>query len=134
MTKLDWVALFAAANILILVILMFRVVSARRRHKVTLGDGGNPAVLQAVRAHGNASEYMGLALLGLALIAFQDPIPLPSVIGLGSVFTVGRALHAIGLSGNPGPSFGRVTGTILTLFALLGIAAALAYGALAPLL
>ena len=134
MTKVDWVAVFAAVNLLLLVLLTFQVVGARRKHKVVLGDGGNAEVLQAMRTHGNAAETMPLALFGLGLLAFIDPIPLVSVIGLGAAFTLSRLLHAVGLSGSAGPSFGRVSGTVLSVFSMIGIAAALLYGGLSPLL
>ena len=134
MTKLDWAAVFAGVNILILVVLAFQVVGARRKHKVPLGDGGNPAVLQAMRAHGNASEYIPVALIGLALLAILEPVPILAVQALGGAFTVGRVLHAFGLSTNPGPSPGRVFGVLLTWLSLVGIGGILVWAGLAPVL
>jgi hypothetical protein len=133
-TKLDWAAVYAGVNLLILFVLVFGVVDARRRHKVTLGDGGNPAVLQAIRAHGNAAENIPAALVGLALLAILEPVPLLAVQVLGGAFTAGRVLHAIGLSTSPGTSFGRFVGTLASWFSLAGIAGYLIWAGLAPLL
>ena len=104
MTKLDWVAVYAGANILLLLLLAFLVVGARVRHKVTLGDGGNPAVLQAIRAHGNGVDYVPAALVGLLLMAVLEPVPILAVQALGGLFTFGRVIHAIGLSTSSGRS------------------------------
>ncbi len=134
MTKLDWAAVFAGANILILMLLAFGVVGARIRHKVMLGDGGNPAVLQAIRAHANASEYIPAALTGLTLLAILEPVSLLMVQVLGGLLTFGRVLHGIGLSTSSGRSPGRALGIIATWLALIGMGGVLIWAGLAPLL
>lgn len=134
MTKLEWVAIFAGINVLLLVVLAFRVVGARQRHKVSLGDGGNPAVLQAIRAHGNASEYIPAGLVTLFLMAALEPVSLLMIQVLGGAFTVGRLLHAIGLSASSGPSPARVIGVLATWLALLGMGGLLIWAGAAPLL
>ncbi len=134
MTKLDWASVYAGVNLLILFFLAFGVVQARQKHKVTLGDGGNPAVLQAMRAHANATEYIPAALVGLGLMAILDPIPVLAVQILGGVFTVGRVLHGFGLSSSGGVTFGRLAGTVLTWLGFLGIGGGLIWAGLSPLL
>lgn len=134
MTKLDWASVYAGVNMLLLFLLAFGVVQARQKHKVSLGDGGNPAVLQAMRAHGNATEYIPAALVGLGLMAILDPIPVLAVQVLGGVFTLGRVLHAIGLSTSGGLSAGRAIGIICTWLAFIGIGGALIWAGLSPLL
>jgi uncharacterized protein len=134
MTKLDWASVYAGANILILFLLAFGVVGARQKHKVSLGDGGNPAVLQAIRAHGNATEYIPAALVGLGLMAILDPVPLLAVQVLGGLFTFGRIAHGVGLSGNPGVSAGRMVGTLSTWIAFAGIGGMLIWAGLSPVL
>ena len=133
MTKLDWAAVYAGVNILILLVLALRVTSARRTHKVTLGDGGNPAVLQAIRAHANAAEYIPAAIAGLALLAILEPVSLLMVQVLGGLLTLGRVLHGIGLSVSSGLSAGRALGTMSTWLALLGIGCLLVWAGLAPM-
>jgi len=134
MTKLDWASVYAGVNLLILFFLAFGVVKARQTHKVALGDGGNPAVLQAMRAHANATEYIPAALVGLGLMAILDPVPVLWVQVLGGVFTIGRILHGVGLSGSGGVSFGRMTGTVLTWLGFIGIGGVLIWAGLSPLL
>ncbi len=134
MTKLDWAAVFAGVNILLIFLLSLGVVSARRKHKVLLGDGGNPAVLRAMRAHANATEYIPAALAGLTLLAVMEPVSLLHIQVLGGVLTGGRILHAIGLSTSSGLSAGRATGMIATWLALIGIGGMLVWAGLSPML
>lgn len=123
-------ALYAALNGLIALGLAVLAVRARRRAKVGLGDGGDAALLQAQRAHGNAAEYVPLVLvLLLALTLVQAPAALLHGIGGGLAF--GRVLHAIGLYQSSGASVGRMLGILLTWAALLVAAAALLGYALA---
>lgn len=132
MTKLDWASIYAGVNILLLFLLAFGVVRARQKHKVSIGDGGNPAVLQAMRAHGNATEYIPVAVVGLGLMAILDPVPVLWVQALGGVFTLGRILHAIGLSGSSGVSFGRMAGMVLTWTGFVGIGGVLVWAGVSP--
>lgn len=134
MTKLDWASVYAGLNLLILFLLAFGVVRARQKHKVTIGDGGNPAVLQAIRAHGNAAEYIPAAIVALGLMAILDPVPVLWVQVLGGVFTLGRALHGIGLSGSSGVSFGRMAGMILTWTSFVLMGGVLVWAGVSPLL
>jgi uncharacterized protein len=134
MTKLDWASVYAGVNLLILFLLAFGVVRARQTHKVSLGDGGNPAVLQAMRAHGNATEYIPAALVGLGLMAILDPVPVLFVQVLGGVFTFGRIAHGFGLSTSGGVSAGRMIGILCTWLAFLGIGGVLIWAGLQPLL
>ena len=134
MTKLDWAAVFAGVNILILFILALRVVGARQKHKVTIGDGGNPAVLQAIRAHANAAEYIPPAIAGLALLAILEPSSVLMIQVLGGLLTFGRVLHGIGLSMSSGLTVGRGLGMASTWLALLGIGGLLIWAGLTPML
>jgi uncharacterized membrane protein YecN with MAPEG domain len=127
MTNLDLVAIYAGINILLLLVLAILVVVGRVRSKVSLGDGGDPQLFQASRVHGNAVEYVPAGLVGLVILGvLSDPVVPAEVIHAGgAMLTAGRILHAIGLSGNPGRSFGRAAGMLLTWLAFLVIGAAL---------
>ncbi len=131
MTKLEIAAFYSAINVLILVILIFGVVSARRANRVVLGDGGNPVVLRAVRAHGNAAETIPVAIGALLFLSLLDPIPSWAMHLLGAAFTAGRLAHGYGVSTftGPGPGPGRMIGMGLTTFSLIGFAIALFWGA-----
>ena len=106
--------LYAGLCTLLVMVLTFRVILARRRHRIGLGDGGNEELRQRIRAHGNAVEYLPLALIllgGMELTGYDDAW----IHGFGATLFVSRVLHAWGLSRSEGVSFGRFVGTFLTL-------------------
>lgn len=131
MTYLEAAAIYAGVNILLLLVLALRVPGQRQKHKISLGDGGNPDVLRAVRAHGNAAEYIPAALVGLVLLALFDPaIPAWLFHACGLTLTIGRLAHGIGLSTGE-LNIGRMAGTLLTFISYLLIGGGLIYAGLA---
>jgi uncharacterized protein len=121
MNSYETAALYVGLNILILIALIFLVVAQRRKHKVVIGDGGHKSLILAIRAHANAVEVMPMALLGLIALAGAGSSAIIIHI-LGVMLTIGRGLHAYGLSNNEGTSFGRMAGMMLSLLALIGAA------------
>jgi uncharacterized membrane protein YecN with MAPEG domain len=114
-------ALYAGVAALILLLLAVRVSSLRRRLRIGLGDGGDPAMQRAVRAHANAVES-ALPVLLLMLIAELNRVGPLLLHASGIVLIVARLLHAAGLGRVPGLSFGRVWGIGLT-WAVLAVLA-----------
>ncbi|MBY9067348.1 MAPEG family protein [Hyphomonas sp. WL0036] len=127
MTPIATAAVYIGVNILILFWLSFRVVGRRRSAQVSLGTGGDAQLEQRVRAHGNASEYIPVTMLGLFVVA-SLAAPLWAIHAIGGVFTLGRVLHGFGLSGNIMAS--RAFGMVLTWLGMLGAAVALFWFAL----
>jgi uncharacterized membrane protein YecN with MAPEG domain len=121
MTVSAAIALYTGLNVLIILALIWQVISHRRREKITLGDGGFPPLIRAIRAHANATEVAPVALIGLIAMAMATA-PLWAIHVGGLSLTLGRALHAYGLSRDDGASFGRMVGMVLSLFALMWIA------------
>lgn len=122
MLRLEVAALYAGVNILILLVLAVLVVAGRRKHKITLGHGDNEAFGRAVRAHGNAAEYIPAGLVGIVLLALFDPAtPIWLLHASGISLTLGRILHAWGLHTGT-LNFGRMFGMVLTWtsYALIG--------------
>jgi uncharacterized membrane protein YecN with MAPEG domain len=118
-------ALYTAFNVALLLLLSLLTVRARVRNGVTLGDGGKSAMAQAMRAHGNASEYIPVGLI-LLLALINVGAPTWVLHTQAGTLTLGRVLHALGLYSAPGPSIGRFFGMILTWISMLtGIAATL---------
>lgn len=121
MTVSAAIAMYTGLNVLIILALIWQVISHRRREKITLGDGGFPPLIRAIRAHANATEVAPVALIGLIAMAMATA-PLWAIHVGGLSLTFGRALHAYGLSRDDGASFGRMVGMMLSLFALMWIA------------
>ena len=111
-------ALYAAINALIMLVLGILVIRTRAKTRIEIGDGGNPNMMAAIRAHANNSEYVPLALLLMLIL-----IPLRAsafvIHAIGGTLTLGRILHAIGLSRNAGTSLLRFLGVILTWLSYL---------------
>ncbi|MBI1329636.1 MAG: glutathione S-transferase [Alphaproteobacteria bacterium] len=111
-------AFYTGTNALIMLILSVLVVRARVTTQTAIGDGNNPLMAGPLRAHGNNTEYVPVALMLMwALLPFDGSIWL--VHGVGLPLTVGRILHAMGLSGNTGPSTLRLAGMMLTWIAYI---------------
>jgi uncharacterized membrane protein YecN with MAPEG domain len=119
-------ALWAGLHVVLLLTLSVLVVRQRRRHKVALGDGGVPSLEQAIRAFGNASEYVPAGMAALAVLAIAGaPSMVVHVAGL-MLFT-GRVVHAVGLSRSGGASSPRAIGVLLTWLAFIVCAVALLF-------
>ena len=117
---------YAALNALILLILSMRVAQARFRTQTAIGDGGKPEMAAPRRAHANSAEYVPVALILLWALASPLGRSIWVIHGMGATFTIGRILHAIGLSGSTGPSSLRFAGMVLTWIAyVVGIAGVL---------
>lgn len=112
---------YVALNMLLVLGLAIRVIWLRNKHGVGLGSGGNDTLARAIRVHGNAIEYVPLALLMLVVLAFEQTRPLWLHV-FGITLLVGRLLHAFGLGSNAGVSFGRAIGITLTLLVMLAMA------------
>ena len=69
----------------------------RMQKKIYLGDGGDPAMLAAIRAHGNFMEYVPLCLLLIYIVS--DFYSFWYVAALSLVLLLSRVLHAGGLLG-----------------------------------
>ena len=122
------VALYTGLNVLLILALIWQVIGYRRREKISLGDGGHPGLIRAIRAHANATEVTPIALVGLIAMAMASAPVWAIHIG-GLSLTVGRVLHAYGLSRVEGASFGRMVGMLLSLIALLWFGAACVWAA-----
>lgn len=112
------VALYAAINALIMLVLGILVVRARVKTRTEIGEGSDPAMMGAIRAHGNNTEYVPVALL---LMLILIPIRANAIVihAIGGSLTLGRILHAIGLSRNVGTSLPRFLGMLLTWISYL---------------
>ena len=122
-------ALWAGLHLILLLVLSVLVTRQRRRHRIEVGDGGVPALAQAMRAFGNAAEHVPAALAGLAILALAGAPPL-LIHPIGLVLFVGRVLHGFGLSRSTDATWVRAAGAIGTWIAYIAMAAALLFYAI----
>jgi uncharacterized membrane protein YecN with MAPEG domain len=91
-------------------ILTLHVGRMRGQKKIFLGDGGDPQMTAAIRAHGNLLELTPLALLLLWMMHGPTGHRLADILAI--VLVVARFLHAGGMLGFV--PYGRPTGAIAT--------------------
>ena len=113
---------------ILMVALASRVSMLRVRHKVSLGDGGNTALMRAIRAHGNTAEHAPLfVLLVLAYELSRGADAL--LVTLAAAFVLARLAFAAGLLGR-GLHVARMAGAGVTYLAQAVLAVALGLVAL----
>ena len=97
--------------------LSMRVGNVRRAAKVSIGDGGDMALMSRMRAQANFIEYTPIVLVLIGAIELSQGTTtwLWAVTGL---YLLGRVGHCIGMDGwMPG----RFGGTLISLFTMLGL-------------
>ena len=119
-------ALWTGLHLILLLVLSVLVTRQRRKHHIEIGDGGVPALNQAIRAFGNAAEYVPAALIGLGVLALAGAMPL-LIHPIGFLLFAGRVMHAVGLSRSTGVSWLRTVGVLATWIAYIALAAALLF-------
>jgi uncharacterized membrane protein YecN with MAPEG domain len=94
-------------------LLTLNVGRVRTRKKISLGDGGDPEMIAAVRAHGNLIEFAPLCLLIIWLL--NGPFGHRTIAVMGVILLVSRLLHAGGMLGfiPMGRTAGAVGTTVL---------------------
>jgi uncharacterized membrane protein YecN with MAPEG domain len=111
--------IYTALNALIMLVLSILVVRARVTTRTNIGDGGKPEMAGPLRAHGNNSEYVPMALLLIWALASPLGGSIWMIHGVGLPLTLGRILHAVGLTGSTGPTPLRLAGMVLTWLAYI---------------
>jgi uncharacterized membrane protein YecN with MAPEG domain len=125
-------ALYAAIFGLFAVFLTVRVIVLRGRTGIQVGDGGDAALGQAIRAHANLAEHVPLALL-LIVLAEMAGTNAKVVLALGAGLMVARLLNAWGLSHSLGPTTPRQAGAGLTMLVVVAASLLIAWGVLPAL-
>lgn len=115
------VSIYAAILALIYIQLSFYVVKVRKGAQIGIGDGDNPVLTRAIRAHSNFIEYVPFALLLLFLNEYQG-LASHYCHALGATLVVARLLHASNISQVDEKINLRVTSMLLT-FLVMGAAA-----------
>ena len=111
-------ALYASLCALFIVKLSLGVIAVRRQHKIGLGDGGNEELQLAIRAQGNATEYIPITLILMFLL--ENIIVYNWIIHLaGITLLTGRIIHAIGIKNHDLKK--RVLGMKITLYLIIAL-------------
>lgn len=116
--------LYAALAALLIVVLALRVIQRRLALRTGIGDGGDQDLSLRIRAHANAIENLPIGLI-LLLIVELNQTGQVLVHAFGISLLVGRLLHAIGMSTGAGRGTGRTAGMVLSLLAIIAMAALL---------
>lgn len=109
-------ALYVVLGALFLIKFSFDVIRLRRLYHVSTGDGGFFELQTAIRIHGNAAEYIPVAMLMMVMMEMNGAeIWMLHLVGI--VFFLGRSLHFYGM--NSSTLLWRKNGMILTIIALV---------------
>lgn len=99
-----------------------RVGQVRTREKVSIGDGGNDAVIRRMRAHANYIENAPFFVLLIGAIELANNSgPAPTWLWVvTALYFLGRIAHCLGMDdGKFGK--GRMIGTLINMLTLLGL-------------
>src|SRR5277367_2948959 len=106
-------ALYAGLLGIIAVGVAFPPGMMRGKLNISVGDGGNPALLLAMRRHANFAEWVPLALILIALLELNG-VSTRAIHALGAALVIARLLHAFGLKSDTVQSIGRGLGAMAT--------------------
>ena len=107
----------AGGAALIALWLALRTGGVRQKAQVSIGDGGDAALICRMRSQANFTEYAPFIVILIALIEFTAGTSI--WLWVASVaFLVARILHPLGMDGM---KYGRAIGTAVTFLLLAGL-------------
>lgn len=117
--------LYALGVSVIYLALWMRVAAIRGKTGISIGDGGDPQLLQRIRQHGNCAEWICFVLI-LMILAEGTGMSALWLHVAGALLVLGRIAHPFGLAidnaGHPLRYVGNGTNLIAALIAMSGIA------------
>ena len=111
-------ALYAGILGLIAMALSFMAGSRRGKTGISIGDGGDPEMLLAVRRHANFIEYVPLILILVGLLEMKGVSSTAVHVMLGGLVFF-RIAHAQGLRADSMQGLGRLIGAMGTAIVLV---------------
>ena len=114
-------ALYAGILALIVIALAINVTAHRVKLRVPLGDGGNAQMRRMIRLHGNAAEYIPLAL-ALMLIYELNAGSHMALHIVGIALIAGRIIQTWGMWATDMTNIGRQIGQSLTWLSVAALA------------
>lgn len=112
------VAFYVGLNGLTLLALSMHVGRVRHATGISIGDGGEPALIRAMRGQMNFVEYVPFCLIQMLIIAMTGA-PLSVLHAFGITLTIGRVLHGWHFAQDDAPGWQRAAGAGLTMLVLL---------------
>lgn len=91
-----WTALYGGILGVLMVLLAGNVSRLRMKHRAPWGDKGNHDLVGAIRAHGNAAEFIPIFLLLFLVWELQGASDNALAI-VGGAFVASRLAHAFGM-------------------------------------
>jgi uncharacterized membrane protein YecN with MAPEG domain len=122
-------ALYAGLLGVLFATLAVMVGRERSRTGISIGDGGNEELLEAIRRHANLAEFLPLMLV-LMLVAEINGAPRWWLHLLGAALVVARVLHAFGIKARQMMLPARVAGAGATMIVLLALCGTVIWQAL----
>jgi uncharacterized protein len=110
----------AAAAAIINIWLSMRIGALRKAYSISVGDGGNEALIRRMRAQLNFVENVPLVLVVIAAIELARGENV-YLMAIAAVFIIGRVLHGLGMDGGA-LGVGRMIGTLTTMVSQLALA------------
>ncbi len=110
----------AAGAALVNTWLMIRCGQTRTKEKISIGDGGNEALIRRMRAHANFIESAPIVLALIAAIEISNGTS-NWLWAVGIVYIIGRLAHGLGMDDGAFGK-GRIVGTLTSMLTLLGLA------------
>jgi uncharacterized protein len=107
----------AGVAALINIWLAIRCGQVRTKEKISVGDGGNEALIRRMRAHANFVEFTPFVLILIALVEMASGTSTWLWVVAG-VYMIARVAHGIGMDGG---GKGREVGIIVTMLVLVGL-------------
>ena len=114
-------ACYGAILALIIVALGINVTMHRVKLKVPLGDGGNPQMLRMIRLHGDAVEYIPLAIALMLAYELNGGSHFALHI-VGIALVAGRLIQTWGMWATSTATPGRQVGQSLTWLSVTALA------------
>ncbi len=108
------VGLYAGINALVMWVLFVNALRNRSRSGISFGDGGDEALVRAMRGQANAAENVPIALLLILILALMGAQHW-LLHAFGLALTVGRLMHALYFVQHGIPLAFRIIGTVLTV-------------------
>ena len=100
--------------------LAIRCGQVRTKSSISIGDGGNDALIRRMRAHSNFIEFTPIVLILIALVEYSAGTTtwLWAVMAL---YMLGRVAHGIGMDGAGPLEKGRMVGILITMLTTVGL-------------